>query len=532
MRIKKLSTLVANQIAAGEVIERPASVVKELLENAQDAGAKEINIELSYAGLNQIKISDDGHGICQEDLPLAVVAHATSKITSLDDLYSINSMGFRGEALASISAVAKLSITSRPQEQKHAACLEFMDGDLTITPCPRNVGTTIEVLDLFYNAPVRKKFLRGQRTELQYVEDVIKRFALAVPSISLSVKHNGKNILYIPAGICDKTRMLRVKKIFGAKFVDSALVVAAESSGMKLHGWLGDPGYQRSQRDKQWIYLNNRMVRDKLLQHAVMQVYQEHLLPGRYPACLLYLDMPSASVDVNVHPTKHEVRFKKPRDVHDFLIASLAAKVDLPPACEHVIEAKAGNTHRNRNYQANIDSFISPSSENLQVINSEFAILYRQQGTYLLNLGALQNSFYRAVLDDSQYPLASRPVLVPFSYKFAARDYASFLAAQALLLDLGINFDFVGDNKLVVRTLPQCLPLLDIKLFLSKISDAKDLSQLKLKDLILHSQDFNARLIAVSEQRDLLAYLDKHNLFAKFAVHLSTQVCQDIFLNV
>lgn len=533
MRIKKLPALVANQIAAGEVIERPASVVKELLENAQDAGANNINIELGFAGLNQIKISDDGHGIWQEDLPLAVIAHATSKITNLNDLYSISSMGFRGEALASISSVAKLLITSRPKEQKHAARLEFNDGDISVTPCPRSVGTTIEVLDLFYNAPVRKKFLRGQRTELQYVEDTIKRFSLAAPYITLNVKHNGKDFLHIPAGVCEKTRLLRVKKIFGAKFVDSAFEVEAESLNMHLHGWLGGPEYQRSQRDKQWVYLNNRMVRDKLLQHAVMQAYQEHLLPGRYPACLLYLDIPSANVDVNVHPTKHEVRFKNPRDVHDFLITALTSKVGVPEIQTSSLNTNIISQTEGRSYQTNLDSFIpQTSAESLFIVNSKFAIINRENSAYLINLAAAQQDFYRNILQEAQYPLAFRPILVPFSYKFNAKDYTIFMDIQESLINLGISFDFVGETKLVVRTLPQCLPLLDVKLFLDKVSSKNCCDKLKLINLILQSLDFNAQSLTRDEQQQLLSYVDKFNLFTKFTVHLSQKACQDMFINV
>ena len=532
MRIKKLPALIANQIAAGEVIERPASVVKELLENAQDAGAKNISIELGFAGLNQIKISDDGHGIFKDDLPLAIVAHATSKIASLEDLYSISSMGFRGEALASISSVAKLIITSRPEAQKHGAQLEASLDGATISPSPRAVGTTIEVLDLFYNAPVRKKFLRGQRTELQYVEDIIKRFALAAPYISLNVKHNDKEILNIPAGFCENSRRLRIKKIFGAKFVDSAIKISAESSGMRLQGWLGSPDYQRSQRDKQWVYLNNRMVRDKLLQHAVMQAYQEHLIPGRYPACLLYLDMPSASVDVNVHPTKHEVRFKQPRDVHDFLLAALTRSIAKPVEIPNLQEEQATVKDYKKLYQ--VDSAPTAVSEvaNLHVLNAEFAIYYQAPTPYLVNLAAAYKELCAANLKEASYPLPQRPMLVPFSYKFNEDAYNNLLSLQDLLLEYGLTLDFVSANKLVLRTIPLCLPLLDIKSFLDEISSNRGLDRLKLANLIIESQDFNAQLIGVDEQRELMEFIISKSLFAKCGVHLTNARCQDLFVNV
>lgn len=532
MRIKKLPALIANQIAAGEVIERPASVVKELLENAQDAGAKNISIELGFAGLNQIKVSDDGHGIFEEDLPLAIVAHATSKISNLEDLYSISSMGFRGEALASISSVAKLIIASRPEAQKHGARLELSLEEASTSPCPRAVGTTIEVLDLFYNAPVRKKFLRGQRTELQYVEDIIKRFALAAPYISINVKHNAKEILNIPAGECENSRRQRIKKIFGAKFVDSAIKISAESSGMRLQGWLGSPDYQRSQRDKQWVYLNNRMVRDKLLQHAVMQAYQDHLTPGRYPACLLYLDMPSANVDVNVHPTKHEVRFKQPRDVHDFLLSALTSSIAKPVEIPHLQEEQSFVADYKRLHQVDNTSKAAPTVTNLHVLNAEFAIYYQAQEPYLINLVAAYKELCTVTLRNAVYPLPTRPMLVPFSYKFNEDAYNYFSSIKDLLVEYALTFDFVGTNKLVLRSIPQCLPLLDIKALLDRISSKKALDRLKLAGLIIESQDFNAQLISIDEQKELMEFITKNSLFAKYSIHLTHARCQDLFVNV
>lgn len=531
MRIKKLPALIANQIAAGEVIERPASVVKELLENAQDAGAKNISIELGFAGLNQIKISDDGHGIFADDLPLAIAAHATSKISNLEDLYNISSMGFRGEALASISSVAKLSITSRPAAQKHGARLEISIDGAAVSPCPRAVGTTIEVLDLFYNAPVRKNFLRGQRTELQYVEDIIKRFALAAPYITINVKHNAKEILNIPAGKSESSRKLRIKKIFGAKFVDTAIEVAAKSSGMCLQGWLGSPDYQRSQRDKQWVYLNNRIVRDKLLQHAVMQAYQEYLTPGRYPACLLYLDMPSANVDVNVHPTKHEVRFKQPRDVHDFLLSALTSSIAKPYTLFNLPQKQHFTSDYKKSYSVTNYPRITPGITNLQILNTKFAIHFHLQEPYLINLAQAHKEYCSLTLQNATYPLSVRPMLVPFSYKFTEDKYKHFASLKDLLLEYALTFDFVGTNKLVLRTIPQCLPLLDIKVLLDRISSNKLLDRLKLADFILDSQEFNAQLISDDEQRELMEFLTKNSLYAKYSIHLTHARCQDLFVN-
>ncbi|CEG55837.1 DNA mismatch repair protein MutL [Legionella fallonii LLAP-10] len=325
MRIHQLSSAIANQIAAGEVIERPASVVKELLENSLDAGADAISIEIGYGGLNQIKISDNGHGIIAEDLPLAVAAHATSKITTLDDLYAINSMGFRGEALASIASVAKVTISSKTAHQEHAMMLQVQNGQHVLSPCARTIGTTIDVVDLFFNAPVRKRFLKNEKLEFQAIELVIKRFALSAPHINLIVKHNGKLVLSLPAAIHEQAKRDRMAKIFGSSFIKDAIYLDVERGAMRLYGWISGPNYQRSQNDRQWVYINQRMIKDKLINHALKQTYDGMLYPGRFPACLLYFTINTAEVDVNVHPTKHEVRFQQPRLVHDFFTSQLSA---------------------------------------------------------------------------------------------------------------------------------------------------------------------------------------------------------------
>ncbi|KGP63276.1 DNA mismatch repair protein MutL [Legionella norrlandica] len=323
MRIHQLSPAIANQIAAGEVIEKPASVVKELLENSLDAGASAITIEVSYGGLLQIKVSDNGAGIVGDDLPLAVAAHATSKIKTLNDLYSIESMGFRGEALASIASVAKVTIISKPEAQENAMMLRVVGDEMTLTPCARNVGTTVDVSDLFYNAPVRKRFLKSEKLEFQAIEMLVRRFALSAPTIALTLKHNKKLIFSLPPALNEQAKQIRMSKILGSSFLQEAIFLEATLGDMSLYGWLSSPNLQRSQNDKQWIYVNKRMVKDKLLQHALKQSYDGLLHPGRFPICLLYFTLPSAEVDVNVHPTKHEVRFQQPRLVHDFFTTQL-----------------------------------------------------------------------------------------------------------------------------------------------------------------------------------------------------------------
>lgn len=328
MRIQHLSPQVANQIAAGEVIERPASVVKELLENALDAGAKHIHVEIGFGGLNLIRVSDNGIGIVADDLVLAIAPHATSKIKQLDDLSHIDSMGFRGEALASIASISRFTLSSKPSHQDNAMRLQSDEQGCRQSPCARSQGTTIEVLDLFYNTPVRKKFLKGERIEFQAIETVVKRFALGAPQVALSLKHNGKEVFVLPAANDPHNERLRIQKVFGKSFMDEAIEIDTHYGHLHLRGWLSSPVYQRSQRDRQWTYLNRRMIQDKLLYHAIQQAYQTVLHPGRYATCLLYLTLPVDSVDVNVHPTKHEVRFQSPRMVHDFVVSVLTEKLD------------------------------------------------------------------------------------------------------------------------------------------------------------------------------------------------------------
>ena len=238
MRIHRLSSTVANQIAAGEVIERPASVVKELLENALDAGATVVSVDLGFGGLNHIKVSDNGYGIYADDLPLAIAAHATSKISALNDLYHITTMGFRGEALASIASVARVSISSKPAEQSHGMMLSVEESEIQMQPTPRNQGTTIDVRDLFFNAPVRKTFLKSERLEYQAVEWVVKQFAMSAPKVALSLKHNGKQTLSLPAVTCEQSRLQRIKKLFGQAFLSDAVYLDETHEHFAIQGWI------------------------------------------------------------------------------------------------------------------------------------------------------------------------------------------------------------------------------------------------------------------------------------------------------
>jgi len=324
-RIHLLSPRLANQIAAGEVVERPASVVKELVENALDAGARRIEVDIEAGGVKLIRVRDDGVGIYQEDLPLALSRHATSKITELDELEAVASLGFRGEALASISSVSRLELTSRPrdQEQGWKVTVEGRDMEAQISPAPHPVGTTLEVRDLFYNTPARRKFLRTEKTEFGHVDEVIKRQALSRFSVAFHFRHNQRMVYQLRAAEGPQDQERRIATLLGQDFMRNAVHVDAEASGLKLWGWVAAPTFSRSQPDLQYFFVNGRVVRDKLVAHAIRQAYRDVLYNGRHPAFALYFELDPASVDVNVHPTKHEVRFRDSRLVHDFLFRSL-----------------------------------------------------------------------------------------------------------------------------------------------------------------------------------------------------------------
>ena len=325
-RIHRLSPRLANQIAAGEVVERPASVVKEVLENSLDAGASRVEIDVESGGAKLIRIRDDGWGIEPEDLPLAMARHATSKITSLEDLEQVASLGFRGEALASIGSVSRLSVTSNASdagsEGSCAAC-EGRDMEVAVRPAPHPRGTTVEVRDLFFNTPARRKFLRTEKTEFSHLEEVVKRLALSRFDVAFTLRHNGRVIHNLKAGSGDAERRRRVATVCGPAFMEQAVHIEADAGGLRLRGWVGLPTFSRSQADLQYFFVNGRVIRDKLIAHAIRQAYRDVLYHGRHPAFVLYLDLDPAQVDVNVHPTKHEVRFRDGRAVHNFIFSSL-----------------------------------------------------------------------------------------------------------------------------------------------------------------------------------------------------------------
>ncbi|AWB62486.1 TPA: DNA mismatch repair endonuclease MutL [Klebsiella quasipneumoniae] len=339
MPIQVLPPQLANQIAAGEVVERPASVVKELVENSLDAGATRIDIDIERGGAKLIRIRDNGCGIKKDELALALARHATSKIASLDDLEAIISLGFRGEALASISSVARLTLTSRTAEQQEAwqAYAEGRDQAVTVKPAAHPVGTTLEVLDLFYNTPARRKFMRTEKTEFGHIDEVVRRIALARFDVTINLSHNGKVMRQYRAVAQDGQRERRLGTICGAGFLEHALAIEWQHGDLTLRGWVADPLHTTpALAEIQYCYVNGRMMRDRLINHAIRQACEDKLGADQQPAFVLYLEIDPHQVDVNVHPAKHEVRFHQSRLVHDFIyqgvLSVLQQQLDAPLA--------------------------------------------------------------------------------------------------------------------------------------------------------------------------------------------------------
>ncbi len=546
-RIKRLPVFIANQIAAGEVIERPASVVKELLENAIDAKATQIHVEIGFGGLNLIKVSDNGLGILSDDLLLAIAPHATSKISQLDDLYAIQSMGFRGEALASISSVSRLVICSKSASEEHAMRLDALTQAMTC--CARAQGTTIEVHDIFFNAPVRKKFLKSERGEFQAIESLVKRVAMSAPHVAMSLTHNGQLLWQLSPALCHSSMQGRIMKLLGKKFLDGASHLEAQHAGMQLEGWVGDVNYQRSQNDGLWIYLNNRMVKDKLLHHAVKQAYSVVLQPGRHPVCLLYLSVNPAEVDVNVHPTKHEVRFQQARLVHDFIVSQVSRAIDVP---EHVMEHESLESPFPRGHLVNamVETHdVKPqvkhgldglsrieASEALQIIalDQSFALLIVDNEVYLADLTALRAHWFSQSLFAEMMPWGSRPLLVPVQYRDESRDFKAYSNHYSLLHQLGFDVEILESSKLSIRTLPNVIPQLDIPSFLQAVFLLPAPTLTQLISILAANFSQHADIMSFEQQAafndEVLMQIKntQHDAPSTFIKKLSSSWCQEL----
>lgn len=506
-RIQKLSSLLANQIAAGEVIERPASVIKELVENSLDAGATKIDLDIEQGGMRLMRVRDNGSGIHADDLPLALSRHATSKIKDLNDLEQILTLGFRGEALASISSVSRLTLSSAVSKGTGWQVLtQGTEMEPQVTPAPHPQGTTVEVRDLFYNTPARRKFLRTEKTEFDHIDEVIKRIALSCFGVDFILKHNQRVIRQYRAATSDIEREQRVASLCGPIFIENALKIEAEIAGLRLTGWVALPNFSRAQADLQYFYVNGRAVKDKLVSHALRQAYHDVLYGGRHPAYVLFLEIPAEQVDVNVHPTKHEVRFRESRLVHDFIARSIkdalsGGGVTEPELVEEVVVSAPR--------EVSVTSYSKPHQQNMQLKVREQMAVYGQlhadvepiqsamptqrevqqpvkkdgnesvpplgyalaqlKGIYILaeNAGGLvlvdMHAAHERVLYEqfkqtsATQGIVSQPLLVPLTISCSERE-ANALESQAELLKrLGLTIERLSHESIVVREVPEML---------------------------------------------------------------------------
>lgn len=482
-RIHVLPERLANQIAAGEVVERPASVLKELLENSLDAGARRITVDVESGGVRLIRVRDDGVGIRPEDLALALGRHATSKIGSLEDLENVASLGFRGEALPSIASVSRLELCScaADGEGGWALVAESNAGQLSPRPHAHPPGTTVSVRDLFYNTPVRRKFLRTEKTEYRHLEDVLKRAALSRFDCAFSLRHNGREYFALAAARNDAERARRVARLCGSAFLESSLTVAGEATDLRLDGWIGAPGYSRGVADLQYLFVNGRMVRDQLLRHAVRQAYQGEVDSGRHPAYVLFLAVDPAQVDVNVHPGKHEVRFRDARSVHDFVVQCVrralmhgvsdggspeAHGAPLPEFARPLTAAERTTATAAVREQAaaypalrsgaGVAAAPGPLGEALEQIDRRYVVARNGQGLLVVDARRACRRIARAALERARAAgrITVRPLLVPVSITLEESRADRLERDLARLEELGFDLRRVAPDSIACRGVP------------------------------------------------------------------------------
>ena len=382
MSIRVLSNTLINQIAAGEVVERPASVAKELVENSLDAGARRVDIDVEGGGMRLLRVRDDGAGILADELPLAVAAHATSKISSFDDLLRVATMGFRGEALASIASVSRFALVSRPRGADTAARIDVRGGHCEgPMPAAHPPGTCVEVRDLFHDVPARRKFLKAERTEFGHIDELVKAIALANPGIGFTLSHDGRAVRTLRAADDEHAHLARAAMLLGEEFAASCLQVEHEGAGMRLYGWLGLPSAARAQADRQYFYVNRRLVRDRAVTHALRQAYSDVLFHGRHPAYVLFLDLDPAGVDVNVHPAKSEVRFRDQRLVHDLLFHVLHKALAAARAGEGLGLARANAQALRASLAGSMEPAIEPGARRAIEATEGYQAALRLAGT-------------------------------------------------------------------------------------------------------------------------------------------------------
>ena len=508
-KIHTLSPQLANQIAAGEVVERPSSVLKELSENSLDAGAKWIEVEVEQGGTKLIRVRDDGCGISESDLPLALSRHATSKILGLEDLEAVATLGFRGEALASIASVSRLALTSNSGEGSGwKAVSEGRDMEVELQPAAHPLGTSVEVRDLFFNTPARRKFLRTENTEYKRIDDCLKKLALSRMDVAFSLKHNQKVQFSLRPANSQAEQEKRVADLCGPQFMEQALFVDNDRTGIRLWGWIGLPTFSRSQADLQYFFVNGRSIRDKVVSHAVRQAYQDVLYHGRHPAYVLFLEILPADVDVNVHPTKHEVRFRESGSIHSFVSTTLKKALATDRPQDH-LSTNGGLELQNKDqpqsligqnalplagtpgsgYQSTWPSSGVPSGVNTPA--SSYQSLYSSQTEFsdsnqaevpplgfavaqLKGIFILAENSHGLIIVDMHAAherityermkdafdlqgLVSQPLLVPENLAVSQREADAVESNQAVFTQLGFGVERAASESIIVREIPAIL---------------------------------------------------------------------------
>lgn len=541
-RIQVLDELLTNQIAAGEVVDRPSSIVKELLENAIDAGCTQIDVVVEQGGAQLIQVRDNGSGIHKDDLVLAVTRHATSKIASLDDLHAVTTLGFRGEALASIAAVSRFTITTRTADQPHGYQVKVEGKSPVLSPKPiaHPLGTTISVHDLFFNTPARKKFMRSERTEYNHVEEIFKRIAMSHFEIGFSLKHNNKLIYQCPP-VTEKAQYGdRIRLLSGKSFADHCIELDNAMAGMRLWGWISEPAFSRSQADAQTFYINNRLIRDKLISHAVKQGYRDVLYQGRQPAYVLFLEIGCDAVDVNVHPNKQEVRFREPQIVHSFITRAIHAALEQTKAgsdstqyVSQSISPSIGQPSRpsgsSKQYpghiQANLLAFAQsqasadphqiyspmnkmsdtqtsgqgqfmessdvalqsrsieatpPLGYALAQCHGTFILAENDKGLVIVDMHAAHEriTYERMKKAYHKQSLKMQPLLVPITVSLSKREVASLEEHLDTLTHSGVELSILGEETVAVKQLPSLLACSDVPKLISDI--ASDLAHFEI----------------------------------------------------
>jgi DNA mismatch repair protein MutL len=527
-KIATLPELLVNQIAAGEVVERPASALKELMENSLDAGARSVSVELVEGGVRRLKVADDGSGIASDDLAQAVARFATSKIASLEDLERAVTLGFRGEALASIGSVSRLAIVSRQAGERNAWKIACDGGDVSpVEPAALAAGTTVEVEELFFNTPARRKFLKSEATEYQRCDEAFARIALSRPDVAFALSHNGRRSAHMPP----EDGRARAARIVGEDFAEGAVEVRAEGPRLRLYGLAAAPGFTRASRDAQFLYVNGRFIRDKVVAHAIREAYADVLHHDRHPAYVLFLEIDPALVDVNVHPTKSEVRFRDSRSMHGFVFhalsraiaeplagnappppasrpaASWAAPANMqssfamaqPASAYEALFAAAVTAEREAPLRAPVATGEAPMlGFALAQVHGIFVLAQNSAGLVIVDMHAAHERIVyeklKGALDAAQLP--SQPLLVPIPMVATAEEVEQAGAAREALASLGFDVAAAGPRELVIRAVPALLSDLDTVAL--------------LRSVIAEMREFGASRALVERRNELLSTMACH----------------------